>query len=355
MFAKYQAANPALAAELETWLAGELPAGWDAKLPLFTAADGQIATRQASAKALNALAVTLPNLVGGSADLAESTGSDIKGGQSLSARTMGRNIHWGVREHGMAACLNGMAAHGGLRPFGSTFLIFTDYCKPSIRLSALMKLPVVYIGTHDSIGLGEDGPTHQPIEQLAMLRATPNVTVIRPADANETVEAWKAAVSRSDGPTVLALSRQKLPILDRGKLAPASGVQQGGYVLLDAPNGAPAAIVMATGSEVALALTAVEQLQAQGLDVRLVSLPSWELFAQQPESYREAVLPKTVTARVSVEAATSFGWSRWTGDRGINISIDHFGASAPADRLYAEFGFTVERIVTSVQQLLRQT
>jgi transketolase len=218
-----------------------------------------------------------------------------------------------------------------------------------------MRLPVIYIGTHDSIGLGEDGPTHQPIEQLAMLRATPNVTVIRPADANETVEAWKAAVTRTDGPTVLALSRQKLPILDRTRLAPASGVQQGGYVLLDAPNGAPKAIVMATGSEVPLALTAVEQLQAQGLDVRLVSLPSWELFAAQPAAYREAVLPAAVTARVSVEAATSFGWARWTGDRGINISIDHFGASAPAERLFQEFGFTVERIVTSVQQLLRQT
>jgi transketolase len=355
MFARYQAAHPELAAELEAWLAGTLPSGWDARLPVFTAADGQLATRQASAKALNALAATLPNLVGGSADLAESTGSDIKGGNSLSASSMGRNIHWGVREHGMAACLNGMAAHGGIRPFGSTFLIFTDYCKPSIRLSGLMGLPVVYIGTHDSIGLGEDGPTHQPIEQLAMLRATPNVTVIRPADANETVEAWRAAVSRRDGPTVLALSRQKLPILDRSRLAPASGVQQGAYVLLDAPNGAPSAIVMATGSEVAMALTAVEQLQAEGLDVRLVSMPSWELFSAQPDAYREAVLPKAVTARVSVEAATSFGWQRWTGDRGLNISIDHFGASAPADRLYQEFGLTVERIVTSVQQLLRQT
>ncbi|HWA15122.1 MAG TPA: transketolase, partial [Gemmatimonadales bacterium] len=272
MFNKYQATHPELAAELERWLSGALPEGWDAKLPVFTAADGQLATRQASAKALNALAGTLPNLVGGSADLAESTGSDIKGGNSLSARAIGRNIHWGVREHGMAACLNGMAAHGGLRPFGSTFLIFTDYCKPSIRLSGLMQLPVIYIGTHDSIGLGEDGPTHQPIEQLAMLRATPNVTVIRPADANETVEAWKAAVSRTDGPTVLALSRQKLPILDRAKLAPASGVRQGAYVLLDAKGGKPEVIVIATGSEVALALGAVEVLQAEGVAVRLVSL-----------------------------------------------------------------------------------
>jgi transketolase len=355
MFAKYQAAHPELATEMLSWLSGELPSGWDAKLPVFTAADGQLATRQASAKALNALAATMPNIIGGSADLAESTGTDIKGGNSLSAKSVGRNIHWGVREHGMASCLNGMAAHGGVRPFGSTFLIFADYCKPSIRLSGLMKLPVIYIGTHDSIGLGEDGPTHQPIEQLAMLRSTPNVTVLRPADANETVEAWKIAVSRTDGPTVLALSRQKLPILDRTRLAPASGVQQGGYVLLDAPNGAPRAIVIATGSEVPLALTAVEMLQSQGLDVRLVSLPSWELFAQQPAAYREAVLPASVTARVSVEAATSFGWQRWTGDRGVNVSIDHFGASAPAERLFQEFGFTAERIVSIVQQLLRQT
>ena len=318
----------------------------------FTPADGQLATRQASAKVLNALAAKLPNLMGGSADLAESTGTDIKGGGSFSATGTGRNFHWGVREHGMGACLNGMAAHGGIRPFGSTFLIFTDYCKPSIRLAGLMQLPVIYIGTHDSIGLGEDGPTHQPIEQLAMLRSTPNVTVIRPADATETVEAWKAAVRRADGPTVLVLSRQKLPILDRTRYAPAAGAARGGYVLLDAPGGAPTAIVLATGAEVHLALAAVERLHASGVAARLVSLPSWELFAAQPAAYRESVLPAAVRARVAVEAATSFGWHRWVGERGEVLGIDHFGASAPADRLFKEFGFTTDGIMAAVTRVL---
>ncbi len=349
---EYRAAHPDLAEEFEAWMAGTLPAGWDDGLPTFTPADGQLATRQASAKALNALAAKLPNLVGGSAELAESTGADLKCGGSFSAKSVGRNFHWGVREHGMAACLNGMAAHGGLRPFGSTFLIFTDYCKPSIRLSGLMGLPVIYIGTHDSIGLGEDGPTHQPIEQLAMLRSTPNVTVFRPADASETVEAWKAAIARQDGPTVLALSRQKLPILDRTRLAPASGARQGGYVLLDAPSGNPEAIVIATGAELHAALAAVERLQGQGRQVRLVSFPSWELFQQQPAEYQAAVLPPTVTARVSIEAASRFGWHRWVGDRGLILGIDHFGASAPAERLFQEFGFTADHVVAAVEQVL---
>jgi transketolase len=267
---------------------------------------------------------------------------------------MGRNIHWGVREHGMAACLNGMAAHGGIRPFGSTFLIFTDYCKPSIRLSALMRLPVIYIGTHDSIGLGEDGPTHQPIEQLAMLRATPNVRVIRPADAAETVEAWRAAMEHDDGPTVLALSRQKLPILDRTKLAPATGAARGGYVLLDAPDQKPEAVLIATGAEVHLALKAVETLHGGGVAVRLVSLPSWEIFAAQPQNYQDQVLPPAVRARVSIEAAATFGWRRWVGDAGVMIGIDRFGASAPAERLFEEFGFTVEQVVEAVNKAVRR-
>jgi len=349
MLERYQVEHPGLAAEFDEWMSGRLPGGWEAKLPVFTPADGQLATRQASARILNALAVALPNLLGGSADLAESTGAEIKGGGSFSATTRGRNLHWGVREHGMAACLNGMAAHGGIRPFGSTFLIFTDYCKPSIRLSALMRLPVIYIGTHDSIGLGEDGPTHQPIEQLAMLRSTPNVHVIRPADAAETVEAWRSAITRTDGPTVLALSRQKLPILDRSRLAPAAGASRGGYVLLDAPGRAPEAIVIATGAEVHVALKATEALHAEGVAVRLVSLPSWELFVAQPRSYQDAVLPPGVTARVSIEAATTFGWQRWVGDAGVMIGIDRFGASAPAERLFAEFGFTAEKVVEAVR------
>ncbi len=352
LFAGYRKQFPDLAAEFDAWQAGTLPAGWDADLPGFAPTDGQLATRQASARTLNALAARLPNLIGGSADLAESTGADIKGGGSFSAAKVGRNFHWGVREHGMAACLNGMAAHGGVRPFGSTFLIFSDYCKPSIRLSALMGLPVIYIGTHDSVGLGEDGPTHQPIEQLAMLRATPNVTVLRPADANETVEAWKTAMRRTDGPVVMALSRQKLPILDRSRLAPASGAAQGGYVLLDAPSGGPEAIVIATGAEVHVALTAVEELQQEGVRVRLVSLPSWELFQAQPAEYRDAVLPPAVRARVSLEAASTFGWHRWVGDGGRALGIDHFGASAPADRLFQEFGITAEAVRSAVRQTL---
>ena len=350
LMARYQAAHPALAAEFAQWMSGKLPAGWDAKLPTFSPGDGPLATRQASAKLLNAIAATVPNLMGGSADLAESTGAEIKGGGSFSATGMGRNIHWGVREHGMATCLNGMAAHGGIRPFGSTFLIFTDYCKPSIRLSALMRLPVIYIGTHDSIGLGEDGPTHQPIEQLAMLRATPNVTVIRPADAGETVEAWRAAMARPDGPTVLALSRQKLPVLDRTKLAPATGAARGGYVLLDAPDQKPVAVVIATGAEVHQALKAVETLHAGGVAARLVSLPSWEIFAAQPQDYQDQVLPPSVRARVSIEAASTFGWHRWVGDAGVMIGIDRFGASAPAERLFAEFGFTAEKVVEAVRR-----
>jgi transketolase len=352
--ARFRTSHAADAAELDAWLSGALPAGWDDSLPVFTPADGQLATRQASAKVLNVLAAKLPNLIGGSADLAESTGVEIKGGGSYSAGKTGRNIHWGIREHAMAASLNGMAAHGGVRPFGSTFLIFTDYAKPAIRLSALMRLPVIYIGTHDSIGLGEDGPTHQPIEQLAMLRATPNVTVIRPADATETVEAWRSAISRPDGPTVLVLTRQKLPVLDRTTLAPAALAAKGGYVLLDAPGGVqPAAIVIATGSEVHVGLNAVQQLQREGIGARLVSLPSWEIFDAQTPEYRETVLPAAVRARVAIEAAATFGWHRWVGETGCVLGMDHFGASAPADQLFKEFGFTPEKVVEAVKALIQ--
>jgi transketolase len=350
---RFRSAHAQDAAELDSWLGRSLPAGWDDSLPDFGPSEGQLATRQASAKVLNALAAKIPNLVGGSADLAESTGVEIKNGGSFSAAKVGRNIHWGVREHAMAACLNGLAAHGGIRPFGSTFLIFTDYCKPSIRLSALMKLPVIYIGTHDSIGLGEDGPTHQPIEQLAMLRATPNITVIRPADATETVEAWKSAIRRSDGPTVLALSRQRLPVLDRTSLAPAAGAAQGGYILLDPPGGEPpVAIVIATGSEVHPALNAVKQLHHEGVAARLVSLPSWEIFEAQTPEYRESVLPKAARARVAIEAAATFGWHRWVGHEGVVLGIDRFGASAPGERLFREFGLTAERVIEAVKGIL---
>jgi transketolase len=347
----YRKAQPDLAAEFERWLAGKLPAGWEAALPTFTPADGKLATRQASARTLNALAAKVPNLLGGSADLAESTGAEIKGGGSYSAAKAGRNIHWGIREHGMGACLNGMAAHGGVRGFGSTFLIFTDYCKPAIRLSGLMGLPVIYIGTHDSIGLGEDGPTHQPIEQLAMLRATPNVMVIRPADATETAEAWRSALARTDGPTILALSRQKLAVLDRTALAPATGARKGGYVLKDG-TGTPELILIATGAEVHLALAAADRLTGEGRRVRVVSLPSWELFDAQSQSYRDEVLPPAVRARVSIEAAATMGWHRYVGDAGATIGIDRFGASAPAERLFEEFGFSVEHVVDVSRQVL---
>jgi transketolase len=347
----YARSFPELAAEQTRWQAGDLPAGWDTDLPTFAPGGGNLATRQAGAKVLNALAARLPNLVGGSADLAESTGTDIKAGGSFEAEHSGRNVHWGVREHGMGACLNGMAAHGGVRPFGSTFTIFTDYCKPAIRLAALMRLPVIYVGTHDSIGLGEDGPTHQPIEQLAMLRATPNLTVLRPADASETVEAWKVAVERRDGPVVLVLSRQKLPILDRATLAPAAGVRRGGYILRDPPE-PPAIILIGTGSEVHLALAAADRLAVAGVPARVVSLPSWELFEAQPESYRASVLPPELRARVVIEAASPMGWLRYATETGEIIAIDHFGASAPGDVLLRQFGFTVERVIEAAERTL---
>ncbi len=341
--------HPELSREFDQWMSGRLPDGWDANFPVFTPKDGKLATRQASQSALNALTPVVTNLVGGSADLAGSTGAVIKNGGEMGPETTGRNIHWGVREHAMGACLNGLAAHGGLRGFGSTFLIFFDYMKPAVRLAALSKLPVIFIGTHDSIGLGEDGPTHQPVEQLAMLRAMPNVVTLRPADANETVEAWRVALERTDGPTVLALSRQKLPILDRAAVAPAAGLRQGGYVLRDAANAE--GILLATGSEVHIALAAADLLAAEGIAARVVSLPSWELFDQQPAGYRESVLPRALTVRVSMEAASTFGWSRYVGDGGTVLGLDHFGASAPAEVLYREFGLTAERMADAFKRV----
>jgi transketolase len=346
----YSKEFPELAAEQARWQAGELAPGWDAHLPTFTLADGQVATRQASAKALNALADTVPNLIGGSADLAESTGSDIKNGGSFGPGSSGRNVHWGVREHAMGACLNGMAAHGGVRPYGTTFLIFTDYCKPSIRLAALSKLAVTYICTHDSIGLGEDGPTHQPIEQLAVLRATPNVLVIRPADANETVEAWRVAMERRDGPVILALTRQKLPVLDRSKLGPASSLRRGGYILREA-RGEPKVILIGTGSEVHLGLSAADRLEADGISTRVVSLPSWELFEAQPADYRDSVLPPAIRARVTIEAASPMGWLRYATDDGEIIALDRFGASAPGPVVMEKLGLTVDRVVEAAKRV----
>jgi transketolase len=350
--AAYAADDPDAARELEQWLSGTLPGGWDAGLPAITPDQGPLATRQASGLALQAIAAAVPNLVGGSADLGGSTGATLKQGGRFGPGTTGRTLHWGVREHGMGACLNGIAAHGGLRGFGSTFLVFSDYMKPAIRLAAIMRLPVLYIGTHDSIGLGEDGPTHQPVEHLAMLRAMPNLVVLRPADANETIEAWRVAVARTDGPTLLALTRQKLPVLDRTALGAAGGTARGAYVLLDPPGGSPQAILIATGSEVHVALGAAKLLQADRVRVRVVSMPSWELFAAQPEAYRNEVLPPAVRVRLGIEAASAFGWERWVGTEGAMLAMEGFGASAPGDRLFEEFKFTPERAAAIVRQLL---
>ena len=347
---EYATSHAELAAEFDLWISGRLPAEWDARLPVFSPKDGKLATRQASQTVLNAIAPIVTNLVGGSADLATSTGTVIKDGGTLGPESVGRNIHWGVREHAMGSCLNGLVTHGGLRGFGSTFLIFFDYMKPAVRLAAISKLPVIFIGSHDSIGLGEDGPTHQPIEQLAMLRAMPNVVTIRPADANETVEAWRIALERNDGPTVLALSRQKLPVIDRSTHAPAAGLRRGGYVLQDPADGVDG-ILLATGSEVHIALEAAKLLAAEGHRARVVSLPSWSLFEAQPASYRDEVLPPAVTVRVAIEAAATFGWSRYVGDRGIVLGLDHFGASAPAEVIYREFGLTAERMVDAFKRL----
>jgi transketolase len=344
--------DPEAAGELSRWLSGELPDGWDQALPAIGPESGPLATRQASGQALQALAAAVPNLVGGSADLGGSTGVTLKQGGVFGPTSSGRTFHWGVREHGMAACLNGIAAHGGLRAFGSTFLVFSDYMKPAIRLAAIMRLPVIYIGTHDSIGVGEDGPTHQPIEHLAMLRAIPNLVVLRPADATETIEAWRVAAARREGPTMLVLSRQKLSVLDRSTLGPAAGVARGAYVLLDPPGGVPQAILIGTGSEVHVALAAARLLQADRVRVRVVSMPSWELFAAQPPGYRDEVLPPGVRVRLSIEAASPFGWERWVTTDGAMLAMEGFGASAPGERLFEEFKFTPGRAAAIVRQLL---
>jgi transketolase len=347
----YAQAHGDLAGEMKQWLSDRLPDGWQEKLPVFTPKDGKLATRQACQTVLNAITPVIRNLVGGSADLAASTGSTIKDGGDFQPGQSGRNIHWGVREHAMGAALNGIACHGGLRGFGSTFLIFFDYMKPAIRLAALSKIPVIFIGTHDSIGLGEDGPTHQPIEQLAMLRAMPNVVTLRPADANETAEAWRLALERTTGPTALALTRQKLPIIDRSVYAAREGVRRGGYILFEPPGGAQG-ILLATGSEVHIALDAAQQLLAQGIRTRVVSLPSWEIFQSQSAEYRDQVLPPALTARVSIEAAATMGWSTYTGQKGVAIGLDHFGASAPAEALYHEFGLTAENVIATFKKVL---
>jgi transketolase len=352
----YRLAYPSEAAQLEEALRGDLPEGWAQDLNgLFNAGDKPVSTREASGRVMNAIAKTVHSFTGGSADLAPSTKTILDDrGHYGSEDHSGHNLHFGVREHAMGAIANGMALHGGAIPYTATFLVFSDYMRPPIRLAALMDLRVVYIFTHDSIGLGEDGPTHQPIEQLLALRAIPNLVVLRPADATETVEAWKAAVLRRDGPTVLVMSRQNLPVLDRGAYAKAEGVQRGGYVIWEAAD-KPDAILIGAGSEVHIALEAGRLLQDRGVMARVVSLPSWELFDAQPIEYRDGVIPPDVRARVSIEAATSLGWERYVGLDGIAIGVPKFGASAPIGVLYEKFGLTAERVAREAASLLKRS
>ncbi|MEP6899985.1 MAG: transketolase [Rhodanobacter sp.] len=366
----YAKAFPDLAKELEQRLAGTIPDGWDSDIPSFPADAKGMSTRVAGGKVMNAFAAKLPALFGGSADLDSSTftnlkgegdfnpvatsGEDTQGSDAAGWSQAGRNLHFGVREHAMGAIVNGLAAHGGFLPYGSTFLIFSDYMRPAIRLAALMKLHVVHVFTHDSVALGEDGPTHQPIEALASLRAIPNLTVIRPADANETAVAWKVVVASKDHPVLLALSRQNLPVLDRTRYASAEGLRKGAYVLSDAEAGKPELILIATGSEVSLIVEAANKLRDDGVAVRCVSMPSWELFDAQSRAYQDDVLPPGITARLAVEMAATQGWKRYVGDRGDVLGIDHFGASAPADKLLEEFGFTVDNVVKRARALLTQ-
>jgi len=349
----YRSTHSELAETFDRVQAKSLPKEFEGSLPTFEADDKGMATRSSSGQALNAIASILPELIGGSADLTPSNKTDIKGEEAFSrANRAGRYIHFGVREHAMGGLLNGMALYGGLIPYGGTFLIFSDYMKPSIRLAALMGLRVIYVFTHDSVGLGEDGPTHQPIEQLAGLRAIPNLTVIRPGDANETAYAWLASVQRTTGPTALALSRQEIPTLDRTKFAPAQGTLRGAYVLADLGSGPPEVIFMASGTELSIIVEAGAKLEAEGRTVRLVSFPSWELFMEQSEQYRQEVLPPDLRARVALEAASPMGWERWVGDGGKIIGIDHYGASAPYKEIYQNFGLTAEHVAEEAERLL---
>ena len=351
----YAREYPAEAAEYRRIMAGKLPDGWQDALPVFVGkAD---ATRNTSGKVINALAGVIPNLIGGSADLAGSNKTTISGKPFVKPGDFnGPNFNFGVREHGMGAVLNGMALHGGVIPYGATFLVFSDYMRPSVRLAALMGIRVIYVFSHDSIGLGEDGPTHQPIEHLAALRAIPNMNVMRPADGNESAWAWKVALERTSGPTALALTRQNLPAWDRAAegLGAVTGVEKGGYVFYENAPGGLELVIVATGSEVEIALKAARQLAGDGVGVRVVSLPSWLLFSEQSEAYRAEVLPAGVK-KISIEAGTTFGWERWVGNdpaQSATIGIDHFGASAPYERVYQEFGITAENVVAHAQRLL---
>lgn len=357
MFADYAGKHPELAQRWRRMEKGELPDGWDADLPQFEPDAKGVASRNAGGKVMSAIGRNVPWLMGGSADLAPSTKTTLTfegAGEFEATNFAGRNLHFGIREHAMAAALNGMAL-SHLRPYGSTFLVFSDYCRPAKRLSALMELPVIYVYTHDSIGVGEDGPTHQPVEHLAALRAIPGMITIRPADANEVVEAWRAIMSIGDRPVSLVLTRQNLPTLDRSRYAPAAGLARGAYVLAETPGRKPQVILIGTGSEVSLCIEAYEQLTAAGLAVRVVSMPSWELFDEQDADYRDSVIPPEVTARVAVEAGIAQGWQKYLGSGGRFVGIERFGASAPYQVILREYGLTVQRVVEEAKTALQET
>lgn len=356
-FKKYEKAHPALAAELSGRIAGRLPEGWEAALPSFDGTDAK-ATRAYSGEVINAIAGTIPAMIGGSADLSPSNNTVIKGSADFQAGSyQNRNIHYGVREHAMGSTMNGMALFGGVIPFGGTFQTFSDYMRPAIRLAALSHIQVIYVFTHDSIGLGEDGPTHQSVEHLAALRAIPNLALIRPCDAHETREAWRAALKRTNAPTAFAFSRQKVALIDRKKFAKADGLHKGGYILAEAADKAgkkaePKLILIATGSEVGLAMEAREKLNAAGTPTRVVSMPCWEFFDEQSAKYKETVLPAKVKARLAIEAGVSMGWAKYVGDAGDTLCVDRFGTSAPAEDVFRDYGFTVENVIKLAKKLV---
>jgi transketolase len=369
-FSRYAAIHPDPAREFQERMRGELPAGWDADIPVFPADPKGMMTRVASGKVMNAIAPKLPSLMGGSADLDPSTHTALKGAGDFespdraSGDTQGStgggwsyagcNLHFGIREHGMGAILNGLAVHGGIIPYGSTFLIFSDYMRPPMRLAAIMEQRVIYVFTHDSIALGEDGTTHQPVEQLANLRAVPRMLVIRPCDANETAYAWRIAIETRDRPVALVLTRQEVPTLDRSRYASAAELKRGAYILAEAANGRPDIILIATGSEVGLIVEAQHELEKRNIQARLVSMPSWELFDAQAEEYRRSVFPPSIRARLAVEAGATQGWHKYVGDLGSVLGLDHFGASAPASVLMREYGFTVENVCRRALSLLEK-
>ncbi|WP_166241221.1 transketolase [Paenibacillus turpanensis] len=353
MFAEYRKAYPELAAQFEQAVKGELPEGWDSELPVWNEGDKALATRAASGQALNALAKRVPTIIGGSADLESSTNTHLNNIDNFTARDYsGRNVYFGVREFAMGAAINGMALHGGVRPYGGTFFVFSDYLRPAIRLAAIQKLPVVYVFTHDSIGVGEDGPTHQPIEQLAAIRTMIGVEVIRPADANETAAAWRYAIGQKEAPVALILTRQNLPILPGTAQNAKEGVEKGAYIVSEAPNGKPQAIIIATGSEVSLAVDAQKKLAEEGVQARVVSMPSWERFEKQSKEYKNSILPSDIKARLAVEMALPMGWEKYVGDSGAILGIETYGASGKGPKVIEEYGFTAANVAQKVKELL---